>query len=374
MKIFAGFVGFIALVLTGFMLLTAGWERPPVVTEQSGYRGTGMLEVINPRVDPVALKAQLDQVPESTPLGPDAGPRARDVYQNVQVLGDLSVVRFNRVMQSMTNWLYPEEGCAGCHNLNNLAEDSVYTKLVSRRMVQMTRTINSEWDSHVGATGVTCYTCHRGKNVPQYTWFNADENPGSGMLGWSGNGQNRANEQVGLTSMDADPFTDLIEDTGKIRVGGKTVLPQSDVASSSIQDTEKTYSLMMHMSTALDVNCTYCHNSRNFGTWTSSTPQRVTAWHGINMAQALNTEYVAPLSSVLPEHRLGPTGEGQKINCQTCHQGVAKPLGGLEMAKNYPSLQGEAGSAEASIAEQDAEALAILESLDNGQSSAAGDG
>lgn len=92
------------------------------------------------------------------------------------------------------------------------------------------------------------------------------------------------------------------------------------------------------------------------------------------MAQVLNTEYVAPLSSVLPEHRLGPTGEGQKINCQTCHQGVAKPLGGLEMAKNYPSLQGEAGSAEASIAEQDAEALAILESLDNGQSSAAGDG
>ena len=31
---------------------------------------------------------------------------------------------------------------------------------------QMTRHINADWKTHVGATGVTCYTCHRGQPVP----------------------------------------------------------------------------------------------------------------------------------------------------------------------------------------------------------------
>ena len=31
----------------------------------------------------------------------------------------------------------------------------------------MTRHINADWKQHVAETGVTCYTCHRGKPVPQ---------------------------------------------------------------------------------------------------------------------------------------------------------------------------------------------------------------
>lgn len=340
MKILAWFIGFIAVVLTGFMMFTAGWERPPIDAEQTGFRGTGMVDVSNPRTSQRRLQSQLDQVPVSAPLPPaTGGPTAGEIYQNVQVLGDLSIVEFNHLMQAITEWISPAEGCGYCHQLDNLASDAVYTKIVSRRMIEMTQTINEGWDTHVGETGVTCYTCHRGEHVPEYTWFNAhpDIHTGRGLVGWRA-GQNRASPQVGLTSLPEDPFSDLLEGSEQIRVTGRTVLPYRGVIGSSIQDTEKTFALMIHMSQALDVNCTFCHNSRDFGAWTHSPQQRVTAWHGIAMTQVLNTDYVSPLSSVLPPERVGPTGEGHKINCETCHQGINKPLGGLAMTENYPSL------------------------------------
>ena len=139
--------------------------------------------------------------------------------------------------------------------------------------------------------------------------------------------------------MPEDPFSKYLDDRQDIRVLGQTALPDGGEAS-SIQSTEYSYGLMIHMSTSLGVNCTYCHNSRAFGQWEQSTPQRTSAWHGIRMAQTVNSDYVSPLSDVLPPKRLGPTGEGQKVNCETCHQGVNKPLYGLMMAQDYPSLYG----------------------------------
>jgi len=347
MKILAWGIGFILVGLTAFMMLTAGWERPPMDSEQTGFRGVGMVQVDNPRVDPARLQAQLEMVPDISPLPEDSGgPRAGDIYQNVEVLGDLSVARFTRLMQQMTEWVTPEEGCAGCHQLDNMAAETVYRKNVSRRMLEMTQVINSDWENHVKATGVTCYTCHRGQNVPEYAWFNTPPgaDTGQGLVGWRA-GQNRAAESVGLASLPEDPFTDYLEGTDGIRVAGRTALPEEDQPQSSIQHTEKTYALMMHMSTSLDVNCTFCHNSRDFGSWEQSNPARISAFHGIRMAQVLNSEHVAPVSSMLPPERLGPTGEGRKINCTTCHQGVNKPLGGLQMAESFPSLLGGSASA-----------------------------
>jgi len=361
MKIAAWLIGSILAALTAFMVLTAGWERPPIDTEQSGFRGTGMAEVINPRRERATRQAQLEDLPEASALPAAGGPTAGEVYQNVQVLGDLSVARFTRLMQGITEWVAPEQGCEYCHQLDNLAADSVYTKVVSRRMLQMTQNINAEWDNHVAETGVTCYTCHRGKNIPQYTWFNSDPEarPVGGMAGWRGGGQNRASPQVGLTSLPEDPFTTYLEGKEVARVAGNTALPDGDPGA-SIQETEWAYGLMVHMSSSLGVNCTYCHNSRAFGVWEQSSPQRETAWYGIRMAQALNTEYVSPLSSVLPPERKGPTGEGQKINCQTCHQGVNKPLYGAQMLADYPSLSGTGGgsTAESFADESSAEATA----------------
>ena len=61
----------------------------------------------------------------------------------MQVLGDLSVAEFTRTMASITEWVSPEEGCNYCHIPENLASDDIYTKVVSRRMLQMTQDINT---------------------------------------------------------------------------------------------------------------------------------------------------------------------------------------------------------------------------------------
>jgi photosynthetic reaction center cytochrome c subunit len=96
--------------------------------------------------------------------------------------------------------------------------------------------------------------------------------------------------------------------------------------------------MMTHMSTALGVDCEYCHNMEAPADWSKSTPKRVTAWYGLAMVRGLNTEYLAPLASVFPAHRLGVLGDTAKVNCATCHQGLFKPLYGVSMAKDYPEL------------------------------------
>jgi photosynthetic reaction center cytochrome c subunit len=52
----------------------------------------------------------------------------------------------------------------------------------------------------------------------------------------------------------------------------------------------------------------------------------------------MNQEYITPLAPVFPENRLGNAGDPFKVNCTTCHQGVNKPMGGAQMAKDYPAL------------------------------------
>jgi photosynthetic reaction center cytochrome c subunit len=96
---------------------------------------------------------------------------------------------------------------------------------------------------------------------------------------------------------------------------------------------------MMHLSQGLGVNCTFCHNTQNFADWANSTPQRVTAWHGIRMAREINNEYIDTLAGVFPANRKGPMGDVAKVNCATCHQGVNKPLYGVSMVADYLALR-----------------------------------
>ena len=319
--------------------LLAGCERPPVEVVQSGFRGTGMEQVVNPRrlVD----QTYLNVLPERLdPASPD-GPKAKDVYQNVKVLGDLSVGEFTRLMVAMNSWVAPKEGpnaaCLYCHT-NNFAEDTKYQKVVARKMIQMTRDINSNWKQHVADTGVTCWTCHRGQPVPTNVWFApAPQKHATRMLGDKAE-QNTPAASVGLSSLPYDPFGPYLEQARPIRVIGDTALPTGNRAST--KQTEFTYGLMMHMSTALGVNCTYCHNTRAMAEWSQSPPQRATAWHGIRMARALNTEYMTPLTDVFPAQSRGPTGDVPKLNCATCHQGAYKPMYGQSMLKDHPELVG----------------------------------
>ena len=327
--------GLAAIVVAAAML--SGCEPPPVNSVQRGYRGTGMAEVYRPAT--LLAAADLNAPPAmSAPASPD-GPRASQVFQNVKVLGDLSAGQFAQIMVDMTNWVAPQQGCTYCHNAANFADDALYTKVVSRRMLQMTQHINADWKSHVAATGVTCYTCHRGNNVPAYIWYRSPEAAQTpGMLGNKA-GQNSPAMTVGYASLPNDPFTSYLSGSEEIRVVSEQALPDGSKPS-LIKQTEQTYGLMMHMSQSLGVNCTYCHNTRSFASWETSTPQRTTAYYGIRMARELNNNYLGSLAGVFPPNRLGPTGDVPKLNCATCHQGAYKPLYGADILQGHPGLTG----------------------------------
>lgn len=339
----------VRLAVGGFVLVALGHslafvtnvmsrsEHPPMGTVQRGYRGTGMVHLYNPRTMEDVVEA--NQVPEAVPYAGDEGAKAGTVYKNVQVLGDVSAGEFTRLMVNMTTWVAPEQGCAACHNVADMAEDTLYTKVVARRMLQMVRHINADWTSHVAQTGVTCYTCHRGQLVPPNIWFS---NPGPQQAGGFAQmpaGQNRPTAMAGGSSLPLDPFTPFLVGDDEIRVQSTTALRAENRR--SIKQAEWTYALMMNFSQALGVNCDYCHNTRSFADWPSSPPQRVTAWHGIRMVRDLNNTYLGPLKNVLPPDRLGPTlGDVPKVNCATCHNGVHKPLFGVGMAREFPELNG----------------------------------
>ncbi|MAW88461.1 MAG: photosynthetic reaction center cytochrome c subunit [Phyllobacteriaceae bacterium] len=310
----------------------AGWDAPPVETTQTGYRGTGMY--LSQDIENQAALKAASTVPEAPWEADPEGDRAGDIYENVQVLGDLSDDQFNQFMASITAWVSPEEGCNYCHNPENMASDELYQKVVSRRMIQMTQAINVDWQAHVAATGVTCYTCHRGQNIPAEVWSrDLSPKPASAATLVRG-GQNVVAENAGRTSMPQNALEAYLLNDTPIRVTPLTALPSGNNPT-GVKETEQTWALMMHMSESLGVNCTTCHNSRAFNDWDQSPPQRVTAWHGIRMTRDLNMSYMEGLSPVLPDNRKGPEGDVLKVGCATCHNGVQKPLYGVSMLKDY---------------------------------------
>jgi len=319
------------------LLIVLTFEFPPVDTIQRGYRGLAMGLVESHKTE--AKLAVDNALPEETPKADLIGQPASAVYQNVQVLKDVDAGEFIRLMTDITTWVAPQQGCSYCHaEGEEFSSDKLYTKVVARRMIQMVQHVNADWKSHVAETGVTCYTCHHGQPVPANIWFTQPETlRPEGFLGNKA-GQNMPAPAAALASLPYDPFTPLLEYANEIRVISKTALPDGD--RSSVKQTEWTYALMMHISKALGVNCTFCHNSRSFAEWDQSTPQRGIAWYGIRMVRDLNNAYLSPLLSTFPSGRLGPLGDVPKVNCATCHQGAYKPLLGASMVKDYPELAG----------------------------------
>ncbi|MBK1721169.1 photosynthetic reaction center cytochrome PufC [Thiocystis violacea] len=322
----------LAAVVASVVLL--GCERPPPEVVQGGYRGLGMEQNYNPRLLQASLKANLP--PAAIPAAAEGGAKVTDVYENVQVLKDLSVAEFTRTMVAVTTWVSPKEGCNYCHVPGNWASDDIYTKVVSRRMFELVRQANTNWKDHVAETGVTCYTCHRGNPVPNYVWT-TDPGPGQ-PSGMKPTGQNFASSTVAYASLPYDPYTPFLDQANEIRVIGQTALPSGN--RTSIKQAEWTYGLMMQISDSLGVNCTFCHNTRSFFAWDQSTPKRTTAWYAIRHVREINQDYIWPLNDALPASRKGPYGDPFKVGCMTCHQGVYKPLYGAQMAKDYPALHG----------------------------------
>jgi len=327
------------LVTVAAGLALGGCELGTKITQQTGYRGTAMDQITDP--DFVVKTAALPAAPYELPA--DEGPLARDEYQNVPVLGGLSTERFNHLMSSITYWVTGDAAnCAYCHNPENLASDEKYTKVVARRMLQMTWKINGDWSTHVKQTGVTCWTCHRGNPVPANVW-SAPLHGNLQTIRGQRFGQNTPHPDVAYASLPSSAvFSDyLAADPKTIRVAGNAYPSKAHVV--SIKTAEGSYGIMMHVSQALGVNCTYCHNTQSFKSWSLSNAQRTTAWYGLNMVRNLNTGYVLPLTPVFPANRKGPAGDPYQINCLTCHQGQAKPLGGQSMLGDYPYMRAAPG-------------------------------
>ena len=338
----------LTLLLVLPALLLGGCEIGTKVTEQQGPNGAAISSVKHKAGMPVV--APVPEPPYPLDAAMLEGARAKEVYQNVQVLGDISADEFNYTMAALTNWVAPADGtvenggCNYCHNPANMASDELYTKVVARKMLQMTRNINANWTPHFNNNygqgnenaGVTCWTCHRGKPVPANNWSAALPDPGN----IKGNklGQNTPLKATAYASLPYDSFSSYLAGSENIRVGAKSAYPTDHAA--SIVNTEKTYGLMMHMSQGLGVNCTFCHNSNNFAKWSDSRTQRVNAWYGIRMVRDINNNYITALGDVWPANRRGPAGDPLKVNCATCHNGINRPMGGAKMLKDYPSLKG----------------------------------
>ncbi len=87
-------------------------------------------------------------------------------YRNVPLLGELDVASFDSTMRSLTQWVSPQAGCGHCHVDGDWASEAKPAKQVARQMLQMVQHLNTNWKPHVGPSGVTCYTCHRGQPQP----------------------------------------------------------------------------------------------------------------------------------------------------------------------------------------------------------------
>lgn len=333
-----------AVIFVAF-LVVAGQPFATAST-QTGPRGTGMsipefktaLAAGDPTIEDFYTDDPIKPIPNE--------PLAKDIYENVQVLGDLTEDNFNRLMNAMTVWVAPDEGCAYCHgdvDLEEYGKDDLYTKVVSRRMIEMTQFINEEWDGHVqanGEVGVNCSTCHRGQNVPSNIWFD-NSNVTHNTAGWSAN-QNRASSTSSATSLPSDALQKLLVEGAQITVHdleSRVAGSPSDDGFRSIQDTERTYALMNYFANSLGVNCNFCHNSRAFYAAEEVTPQWSTASLGIFLVQEINNEYLIPLRDTYPENRLGAkNADAPKAACATCHKGYSQPYQGLNAIGDWPEL------------------------------------
>jgi photosynthetic reaction center cytochrome c subunit len=177
--------------------------------------------------------------------------------------------------------------------------------------------------------------------VPDYAWT-SDPGPNHSPR-FGATGQNTVSATVGFASLPYDPLTTFLDKTDvPIPVVSTTALPTDNPK--TIKDAEHTYGLMMYINNSLGINCTYCHNSQAFSSWEQ---KKVTAWYAIRHVRAMNRDYIWPLADILPDSRKGPLGDPKRIACETCHQGVYKPLFGAPMAKDYPGLMGTVAVAEA---------------------------
>ena len=145
-----------------------GLEPPAAQDTQNGYRGTAM-DQIETRAD--AGRSRPSNVAPAPADPAEPGGPAGKAYENVKVL-----------QQPEHERVQPPDGLddgvgqpgAGLHLLPQHREHGRRQPLQKARRPADAADdphINADWKRHVAATGVTCYTCHRGQPVPANIWF-----------------------------------------------------------------------------------------------------------------------------------------------------------------------------------------------------------
>lgn len=112
--------------------------------------------------DQQRMKAEL----EALVAGRENEP-AENVFKNIQVFKGLPA---GRLLGVMNQGFVPALGvqCAECHVPGKWESDEKNDKVVARRMVVMTRSLNDQVKKASGEAdaAVSCYTCHRGSTKP----------------------------------------------------------------------------------------------------------------------------------------------------------------------------------------------------------------
>ncbi len=330
------------LAAAAFVVFVPRWTGVPHAAEEIGFPQEVLFH-------DAAERLSTNQAPPPLPPAAPGGPSAVETYKNVQVLTDVSAAEFMRLQQALTAWVSPKQGCDFCHAGNNYASDEKPAKAASRIMLQMTRHLNADWASHNANAGVTCYTCHRGQPVPAEVWYPDAPAPQQRMIARQENWQ-----EAGNTVRKFFPdngFAEWYLDDQPVGIQSTAIEPNHTLG--SWPEATRLYEMMMQMSDGIGVNCGYCHNSRAFSSWEESSPYRWVGWYALRMLRDINRNFLLKVDAVIPESRSleGETripaipsrmtgaqaGNGLAV-CATCHQGVTKPLNGVNMVNDYPGL------------------------------------
>ena len=325
-----------------FILAVPRWNPLPWTAEETSIPGNAVFV-------PVATGYALNKPPPPLPPAAAGGPSATETYKNVKVLTDVSAAEFMRLQYAITDWVAPKQGCDYCHVGTNYAADDKPQKNVARIMLQMTRHLNADWDTHVGAAGMTCYTCHRGQPIPGQAWFPNPPKTPNVYIGHREDWQESA-DTVRKFFPD-NGWAEYFFDDQPIAVNSETVEPGPTLH--SWPEATRIYEMMMQMTDGIGVNCGFCHQSRAFNDWNQSTPYRWNAWWAIRMTRDLNKNFLVPVWAALPQTRTlerendipviparftGPQGGNGLVVCATCHLGLSKPMNGANMVHDYPGL------------------------------------
>ena len=331
------------------------WHRP-VAGTQLGFRASSMVQFAG--TVPAYLALNGDPAPNNPPEHYGVDPAAltdtrpaTEAYPGITVPPGTTAGEFMKLHVAITNWTAPKNGCAFCHTGTNYASNAKPQMHTARVMTEMVRKLNADWGSHLGNAGVTCYTCHRGQNVPPMVFYPSQAPLPNHFANWEENWNYAAS-----TVRDFFPpngFEEYNLQSTPAHIQSNTALTSNGPAGQD--EFKRQYEYMMQMSDGIGVNCGFCHNSRAFFDWGQSTPMRWSGLSGLHMTRRINNEVLMPLAQTMPQTRevvdglhppiipsyeAGPQNGNALVICATCHYGAPKPLNGLNMAHDYPLLTG----------------------------------